>query len=49
MSSEDSSAKAVRSLRRSYRVGALVDTLAAIGMAVPRLRPPEVVYGTVSG
>jgi hypothetical protein len=33
-------AEAVRWLRRSYRAGALVDALAAIGMAVPRLYGP---------
>jgi hypothetical protein len=31
---------AVRWLRRSYRIGALVDALAAIGMASPRLYGP---------
>jgi hypothetical protein len=40
ISAEDSTAEAVRWLRRSYRVGALVDALAAIGMAVPRLYGP---------
>lgn len=40
MSAEDSTAEAVRWLRRSYRLGALVDALAAIGMAVPTLYGP---------
>lgn len=33
-------AEAVRWLRRSYRAGALVDTVAAVGMAVPSLYGP---------
>jgi len=40
MSARDSTAEAVRWLRRSYRTGALVDAIAAIGMAVPRLYGP---------
>ncbi len=32
--------EAVRWLRRSYRIGALVDALAALGMAAPRLYGP---------
>jgi hypothetical protein len=40
MSAADSTAEAVRWLRRSYRAGAFVDALAAIGMAYPRLYGP---------
>jgi hypothetical protein len=40
MAEGDSTAEAVRWLRRSYRAGALVDALAAIGMAYPRLYGP---------
>jgi hypothetical protein len=36
----ESTAEAVRWLRRSYRAGALVDALAAIGMAHPKLFGP---------
>ncbi len=36
----DSTAHAVRWLRRSYRVGALVDAVAAVGMAAPALYGP---------
>src|SRR5271166_1604303 len=36
----DSTSEAVRWLRRSYRAGALVDAVAALGMAVPRLYGP---------
>ena len=36
----DPTEEAVRWLRRSYRAGALVDALAAAGMAVPRLYGP---------
>jgi hypothetical protein len=36
----DSRAQAIRWLRRSYRAGALVDALAAVGMAVPKLYGP---------
>ena len=36
----ESTEAAVRWLRRSYRLGALVDALAAVGMAVPRLYGP---------
>lgn len=38
--SDDESAAAVRWLRRSYRAGALIDALAAAGMAYPRLYGP---------
>jgi hypothetical protein len=40
MTTADPSAEAVRWLRRSYRTGALVDALAAIGMAHPRVYGP---------
>jgi hypothetical protein len=40
MSTADSTPEAVRWLRRSYRVGALVDALAAVGMAYPKLYGP---------
>ena len=40
MNARDPTPEAVRWLRRSYRAGALVDALAAIGMAVPRLYGP---------
>ncbi|MGX9789772.1 hypothetical protein [Mycobacterium sp. MMS18-G62] len=39
-STADSTANAVRWLRRSYWAGALVDAVAAVGMAVPRLYGP---------
>jgi hypothetical protein len=40
VSAADSTAEAVRWLRRSYRAGALVDAIAAIGMAHPKLYGP---------
>jgi hypothetical protein len=40
MSAPDPNAEAVRWLRRSYRAGALIDAIAALGMAVPRLYGP---------
>jgi hypothetical protein len=40
VSAADSTTEAVRWLRRSYRIGALVDALAAVGMAAPRLYGP---------
>jgi hypothetical protein len=40
LNAPDPTLEAVRWLRRSYRAGALVDALAAIGMAVPGLYGP---------
>jgi hypothetical protein len=40
VSAPESTAEAVRWLRRSYRAGALVDALAAVGMAHPKLFGP---------
>ena len=40
MASESSTDDAVRWLRRSYRAGALVDAVAAMGMIAPRLYGP---------
>jgi hypothetical protein len=40
MSAPDSTAQAVRWLRRSYRAGALLDALATVGMAHPKLYGP---------
>ncbi|HEX3737912.1 MAG TPA: hypothetical protein VHV53_10250 [Solirubrobacterales bacterium] len=40
MSAPDADAEAIRWLRCSYRAGALVDAIAALGMAVPRLYGP---------
>lgn len=40
VSAPDPTSEAVRWLRRSYRAGALVDALAAIGMAQPKLYGP---------
>ncbi len=41
----DPTEDAVRWLRRSYRAGALVDALAAAGMAVPGLYGPTLRFG----
>ena len=40
----DSTSEAVRWLRRSYRAGALVDAVAAVGMAMPRLYGPTLQF-----
>lgn len=40
MSTPDPTADAIRWLRRSYRAGAVVDAIAAVGMAAPSLYGP---------
>ena len=45
VSEADATSAAARWLRRSYRAGALVDALAAVGMAAPRLYGPTLRFG----